>query len=406
MSKDYGLSGVGGSLELAKGGPKLVRNSDILEARDHTGFALTNFRCAAGSGSSDAVNKGQLDAAIQGLDILDSVKYATTADLGTVTYDNGSSGVGATLTRNTSYEYFTPDGTQAVVGQRILVKTQSNAEENGIYVVTEVGNDSDTFWVLTRATDYDEASEVTAGDFTFVEDGAANAAKGWVQTEDVTTMGTDSISWTQFSSAGLYTAGDGMDLAGSEFSVDVTDVIDTDYGLTEDTNNIRVNLESDGGLAFDGVNHGVEVKPDSTTGATVAPLTVGSNGAGVTVDNTTIEHTTGTLSAKDSMQYKKVDFTFETSSPFNIGAALPAGADVIGWMVQIDTSFDGTTPTLSIGDAGDDDKIAPAAQIDLETGGLYVGECWADESSTQVIGTLTLSGASQGAGSLLIKYAL
>lgn len=406
MSKKYGLTGVGGYLEVGKGGAKLKNNSGALESRNNADDAYAIMRCADGSGSNDAVNKGQLDAAVQGLDIIDSAKYATTADLGTVTYDNGSSGVGATLTRNTSYEYFTPDGTQAVAGQRILVKDQSNAEENGIYTVTEVGNDSDTFWVLTRATDQDEASEVTDGDFVFVEDGTTNAAKGWVQTEDVTTMGTDSISWTQFSSAGEYTAGDGLDLAGSEFAVDVTDFIDTAAGLTETSNDIQINLESDGAIQFDGSNGGLEIKPDSTTGATVAPLTVGANGAGVTVDNTTIEHSTGTLSAKDSLQYKKVDFTFETSSPFNIGDALPSGADVVGWMVKVDTTFDGTTPTLDIGDAGDDDAIAPDTQIDLGTADLYAGDCWVDESSTQVIGTLALSGATQGAGSVLIKYAL
>ena len=58
---------------------------------------------------------------------------------------------------------------------------------------------------------------------------------------------------------------------------------------------IRVNLESDGGLAFDGSNYGIEIKPDVTTGATVCYLAVGANGAGVTVDNSSIVHSSGTL---------------------------------------------------------------------------------------------------------------
>lgn len=200
-------------------------------------------------------------------------------------------------------------------------------------------------------------------------------------------------------------AGDGLDGgAGSALSVDITDLIDTDYGLTESLNNLMVNLESDSGMQFDAINGGIELKPDSTTGATVAPLTVGANGAGVTVDNDTIEHSTGTLSVKDGMRYRKVDFAYDTSSPFNIGDALPVNAIVIGWMVQVDTTFDGTTPTLSIGDSGDADGIATTAQIDLESAGLNVGDAWVDESSTQVTGTLTVSGASQGAGSLMIKF--
>ena len=105
------------------------------------------------------------------------------------------------------------------------------------------------------------------------------------------------------------------------------------------------------------------------------------------------------------VQHAKVSFAYNTSSPINIGSAVPAGATVIGWMVQVDTLFDGTTPTLSIGDAGDDDSIATTAQIDLESTGLNTGDSWAEYiSSTQVIGTLTVSGASQGAGKILIKY--
>ena len=107
------------------------------------------------------------------------------------------------------------------------------------------------------------------------------------------------------------------------------------------------------------------------------------------------------------MQHAKVSFAYNTSSPINIGSAVPAGATVIGWMVQVDTLFDGTTPTLSIGDAGDDDSIATTAQIDLESTGLNTGESWVEYvSSTQVMGTLTVSGASQGAGKILIKYVM
>jgi hypothetical protein len=405
MSKNYGLTGISENVELSQGGPRVKNSSGVIEARNAADDAYVILRAANGSASNDVVTKAQLDSAIEGLDVLESAVYATTADLGTVTYDNGTLGVGATITRNTSYEAFAPDGTQAVAGQRILVKDQTSAEENGVYTVTEVGNAVDTFWVLTRVTDFDEAAEIEPGDFVFIESGTANAATGWVQTGSVATVGTDSISWTQFSSVGAYTAGDGLDLSTLQFSVDVTDVIDTAAGLTETANDIQINLESDGAIQFDGGNGGLEIKPDVTTGTTVAPLTVGANGAGVTVDEDTIEHSAGTLSAKDSLQYKKVDFAYDTASPFNVGSALPTGAYVIGWVVRVSTIFDGTTPILDIGDAGDDDAVAPDTHIDLTTLGIYKGDSWVDESSAQVTGTLTLSGASQGAGSILIKYA-
>lgn len=115
----------------------------------------------------------------------------------------------------------------------------------------------------------------------------------------------------------------------------------------------------------------------------------------------------GQVDSLDSSQvkYVSVDFAFDTSSPFNIGSAVPANSTVIRCMVQIDTAFDGTTPQIDIGDGGQADRIMADTLINEDTPGLYVANVWVEYASlTQLTGTLTLSGATQGAGSVLIQY--
>jgi hypothetical protein len=113
----------------------------------------------------------------------------------------------------------TIDGVTLVEGMRVLVKDQTNAAQNGIYVF-EDGS-------LVRAEDHDTASEVQAGDFVFVEGGTTYGATGWVQLNSVSTLGTDPIEWTQFLGAGTFGGGTGIDVDGQEISIDFTE-FDTD----------------------------------------------------------------------------------------------------------------------------------------------------------------------------------
>ena len=113
----------------------------------------------------------------------------------------------------------------------------------------------------------------------------------------------------------------------------------------------------------------------------------------------------GRLTGMSSVRFKRADFDFSLSSPFDVEDKLPDDATVIGWMVQVDTAFNGTSPALSLGDAGDASSIAASGLIDLATPGLYSGVAWKSYSAwTSAIGTLTLSGATQGAGTVLVKY--
>lgn len=112
----------------------------------------------------------------------------------TVTYDNGTAGVGATLTNAGAQAAFAADGVTLSANDRVLIKDQAAALQNGIYSVTTVG-DGSTNWVLTRATDFDTPSLLTEGTFAYVENGDTQARRGYMQVADVTTIGVDSITF-------------------------------------------------------------------------------------------------------------------------------------------------------------------------------------------------------------------
>jgi hypothetical protein len=145
---------------------------------------------------TDAATKDYVDAARSGLDVKQSVRAATT---GPVTLSNTQ----------------TIDGVALVVGDRVLVKDQATASDNGVYVVANGA------W--TRATDFDEPFEVTAGVFFFIEEGTVNADNGFVITSnDPLVVGTDPLTFTQFSGAGQITAGDALSKTGNRLDVVVS----------------------------------------------------------------------------------------------------------------------------------------------------------------------------------------
>jgi hypothetical protein len=194
------------------------------------------------SAAQDAATKNYVDSAIQGLDPKASVRVATTADLGTVAYNNGTAGVGATITNTGTLAALSIDGVALSVNDRVLVKDQTAGLQNGIYTVTTVGSGA-VAWVLTRATDNDTWAEIPST-FVFVEQGTNNADNGYLFTADQGgTMGTTAITVTQFSGAGQITAGNGLTKTGNTINVVGTasrivanaDSIDIDSGYVGQT---------------------------------------------------------------------------------------------------------------------------------------------------------------------------
>ncbi len=123
----------------------------------------------------------------------------------------------------TSNGAITIDGVSLSANDRVLVKDQTTQTQNGFYKVTTVGSGSAAF-VLTRTPDANEASEITGGAFTFVEEGTANADNGYVATHNGTpTLGTDNITFDQFSGAGQISAGAALSKTGNTIDVAVDD---------------------------------------------------------------------------------------------------------------------------------------------------------------------------------------
>lgn len=205
-------------------------------------FTLTNLPEPVNP--QDAATKNYVDGIAQGLHVHASCEAGTTASLasitgGTVTYNNGTAGVGATLTLSNALTVL--DGVTLSPGFRILVKNETNLATNGIYVYT-----SST--VLTRASDFDTAAEIAGGDFTFVSGGTVLDNTGWVQTEPCNVVGTDPIEFVQFSGAGTYTAGTGLTLTGNQFSITNTAVTAASYGNVNGTQTVVFTVNAQGQL--------------------------------------------------------------------------------------------------------------------------------------------------------------
>jgi hypothetical protein len=271
---------------------------------DVANFRITSL--ATPNAASDAATKQYVDDVAQGLNIHDACYVATTDELttltdgGTITYNNGANGVGATLTLTGTYvkDFTTANcfdaNTTAVASSRILVKNEVSAPTNGIYVVSNAT-------VLVRAADFNTVPEIEPGDFVFVQDGNTYGNTGWVQTASVTTIGTDPIVFTQFSGAGTYQAGSGLTLTGTTFSVNVDNltteisggnvVVKANAQLT--TPNIDAatgtSVDLTGNVLANNLNANTKITTfdlDASNVATINSLTVNTNISGNTANFT------------------------------------------------------------------------------------------------------------------------
>lgn len=190
--------------------------------------------------SNDAATKAYADAIVSGLSPKVSCVVATTGSLST-TY-SGTPNFKLTATSNGAISI---DGVSLSLNDRVLVKNQSTGSENGIYYVSTVGDGSNPY-VLTRATDFDESSESLSGTYTFITSGSTNSTTGFILTTTGTiTLDTTSLTFTQFSAATAYIAGDGMSLTGLTFNVGAgtgitvsADTVSVDTTLVATTTNV------------------------------------------------------------------------------------------------------------------------------------------------------------------------
>lgn len=187
---------------------------------------------ASPTAAYDAANKAYVDSTAQGLSVRPAVMSATTGNL-SATYANGTDGVDATLTIAAQATLDIDGYTAWEVLDGVLVKDQTNAFENGRYYITQVG-DAETDWILKRCIYCDEAQEIPSS-YVFVQAGTSYGSTGWVATVENPasfTVGQDDITWTQFSGAGTYLAGNGLELDGETFSINTSVTVDVDTAQT------------------------------------------------------------------------------------------------------------------------------------------------------------------------------
>jgi hypothetical protein len=300
------------------------------------------------SNAQDAATKAYVDTFTQGLHVHASVAAATTGTLatlsgGTVTYDNGTSGVGATLTLSVALT--TLDGYTLVNGDRIVVKDQANTAHNGIYTRT-----SST--VLTRATDYDTAVEIAGGDFTFVTNGTLYNSTGWVQIDEVTTVGTDAIEFQQFSGQGAFTAGQYLYLNGNQFNANATSNSTASVLIARDgSQNFAANTATLNSVSTSGfVANTTAIVPTSntillgnSTGRFVVSANTGNFSGTVTVGGSMFEYVTLTTAGTSQVAFD----TFATASFRSAKYLVQMTSGSAYHMIELSVIHDGTTVYLS-----------------------------------------------------------
>ena len=278
-----------------------VRTNRLDQMAAPTGAVSLNSQKITGladpTADADAANKGYVDGVAQGLDVKDSVVATTTAN-GTLStaFANGQSIDGVTLQ----------------TGDRILIKNQSTASQNGIYNVNASGAPS-------RATDMATGANA-AGAFVFVEQGTVNAENGFVCTSDTgsAVVGTNNLTFAQFSGAGQIIAGDGLDKSGNTLSVD---------------------LKANGGLVIESTEIAVKLDASSITGT----LAIGDGGTGATT-------ATAALTALGLSNYAKtlIDDAAAAAARTTLGLGSIAtqaanSVSITGGSITNLTTFDGIT---------------------------------------------------------------
>jgi len=193
------------------------------------GGTMTGALTLSGAPTSDlhAVTKQYVDGLAAGINFHAPVVAATAGNLAG-NYNNGTNGYLATLTKASNGSIGTIDGATVAVGNRILLRAQTDAKQNGIYVITALGDGSNP-WVITRAADADNnpAGELATGDFTFVTSGSTNGSKGFIlNTTGTITIGTTEVTYSQFNASEAIIAGTNISKNGATISVVATPVLD------------------------------------------------------------------------------------------------------------------------------------------------------------------------------------
>lgn len=328
------------------------------------------------------------------------------------TYNNGTAGVGATLTNAGTQAALTIDGVLMTVGKRVLIYNQTNQTENGVYTVTVVG-DGSTNWVLTRATDadtYDPFSPTALGqgDAFFVTNGMTGAGETYIcNTVGTITFGTTAITFAQISDATLYTAGTGLTLSGTEFSIANTAVSAGSYGSASSVPTFTVNAQ---GQLTAASNTSISINGNQITAGTIGSAYLSGSYTGITGvgtlaagtwNATTIGATYGgtgiTGYAVGDLLFANTNTTLDRLTVGSNGYVLASNGTAPGYVAQSTLSVgSATTATTATNIAG-----GAANQIPYQTGSgatSFIAAPTVSDTSLQWNGSAFVWASGSGGG--------
>lgn len=319
-----------------------------------------------------AATKQYVDAVATGINFHAACQFATTTALPSCTYNNGASGIGATLTAAVNGA-LSVDSTLVASNNRILIKNQVAGLQNGIYTVTQTGS-AITPFILTRATDYDSSgtgtNEIDAGDLMLVLGGATLANTSWVQqTALPITVGVTALVFIQFAAPIAYTAGTGLTLAGTQFSITNTGVTAAAYGSAAKTLTATVNAQGQLTVLAD---TNIAINANQITSGTIASSLISGSYTGITGVNTLTAGTwnastiqvayggtgaitltgyvkgTGTAALTASSTIPSTDITgLGTMSTQNANSVAITGGAINGTIIGASTAANGTFTTMT-----------------------------------------------------------
>lgn len=344
--------------------------SDLASKLNLSGGTMTGSLILTGNPTvaNQAVNKGYVDSVASGISIQAAVQAASISNLN-ASYNNGSSGVGATLTNAGTQTAFIIDGYTAALNDSILIKNQISSFQNGVYNVTTLGSGSIN-WVLTRISTYNTPAQIKPGTLFAVNNGTKNINTSWLETGTVTTIGTSPVNFSLFSS----NPGQFLQVANNLSDVQNIPTSVSNLGLTIGTNTQAWSATLD------------QLSSGSYTGSTsITTLgtvnsgawqgtTIGSQfgGTGVNNGNSTIT-IGGNVSLSGAFSFSGIltdntSLTFPSSGTLATTSQLPIGAPL--------TENNDTNITLTLGGSPNTSLLNPvsitagwAGQLSMARGG-------------------------------------